>query len=100
MGGLIGTVLTGIFTTSFISQFDETTTLGGVVDGKGLQLGYQLVAVAVIPLYSFSVSYLILTLMELCGLELRSNEQDELDGIDIGEMGEIAYDMVPLGDKV
>jgi ammonium transporter, Amt family len=101
VGGFVGTILTGFFSTQWVSSLDGTVTLGGVVDGQGLQLGYQIVAAIVIPAYSFVVTYGILVLIEdVLKISLRPSEDDELDGVDICDMGEIAYDLIPQEDKV
>jgi Amt family ammonium transporter len=100
VGGFVGTILTGFFATSWVTAFDGTSTLGGVVDGQGLQLGYQLVTVTVIPIYTLVVTYLILHVIEnVMNIPLRPSEDDELDGVDICDMGEIAYDLIPQEDK-
>lgn len=96
----MGTILTGIFSTYWITDLDGTATLGGVVDGKGVQLGYQIVTAIAVPAYTFVVTYGILVLIEdVMKIPLRPSEDDELDGIDICDMGEIAYDMIPQQEQ-
>merc|ERR1712169_65139 len=64
-------------------------------------MGYQLADSFCGGLYSFSVTCLILFIMNLIpGLRLRVSEEAEVLGIDDAEIGEFAYDYVELTREV
>lgn len=93
VGGAVGNILTGIFAQKSIAALDGITTInGGWLDGHWIQLGYQLADSLSGSSYSFVVTYIILTIMnKIPGLELRSDHDAELKGLDEAEMGELAY---------
>ena len=87
VGGIVGTILIGIFATS--------TAPGGVqglLYGGGLnQLWRQLVGAGVVLTYSFTLTYLIgLILHKTIGL--RIDHDDEIAGIDVTSHAESAYE--------
>ncbi|KAJ3135185.1 hypothetical protein HK101_004267 [Irineochytrium annulatum] len=96
VGGFLGNILTGIFAQRWVAGLDETGTMaGGWVDGNFKQVGYQLAGSSAIAAYSFVGSFLILSVINLIpGLHLRPTEDEEILGGDLGEMGEVAYELV------
>ncbi|KAJ1548554.1 hypothetical protein HK405_002703, partial [Cladochytrium tenue] len=75
----------------------DTSTVfpGGAVDGHAVQIGWQLAGSCAIAGYSFVGSFILLFLINLIpGLKLRVPEDDEILGGDLGEMGEVAYELV------
>jgi Amt family ammonium transporter len=74
IGGILGAILTGAFASKEISG----------VDGSVLT---QLLGVSVTVLYGFSVSYILLKLIDLT-LGLRVSEEQEREGLDISLHGE------------
>lgn len=69
----------------------------GWVNGHWVQLGNQLAGVCAIFSYSFTLSCIILFLMNLIpGLSLRINVEDEDVGVDDCQLGEFAYDYVEM----
>ncbi|MGA8988242.1 ammonium transporter [Aeromicrobium sp.] len=91
VGGLVGTLLIGLLATG-----TNVEALGfgspGLFYGGGLdQLGRQVVAVAVVLLYSFGVTYAIGTVIQRT-IGFRVTEEDEVTGIDQVEHLETAYD--------
>ncbi|KAJ3058791.1 hypothetical protein HK102_010315 [Quaeritorhiza haematococci] len=100
VGGFYGAVITGVFAQKWVGLLDGTAINGGWVDGNFIQVGYQLAGAVAIAAWSFIVSYLILTLINFVpGLRLRASEEDELKGGDLGEMGEVAYELVPSSES-
>ncbi|KAA8914587.1 methylammonium permease 3 [Sphaerosporella brunnea] len=86
IGGIIGSILTGIFSTSSISMLDGVTAAPGGIDGNGLQIALQLADVISISAYSFTVSAIILfTMKYIPGLNLRVDEDVEIRGLDSHE---------------
>jgi Amt family ammonium transporter len=96
IGGFYGNVLTGVFASKWVASLDATTTvMGGWIEGNFKQILYQLGGSSVIAAYSFVLSFVILyTINKIPGLHLRPLEDDELLGGDLGEMGEVAYELV------
>lgn len=69
----------------------------GWVNGHWVQLGNQLAGICAIFGYSFTLSCIILFLMNLVpGLSLRVNAEDEDVGVDDCQLGEFAYDYVEM----
>ncbi|KAI9090197.1 ammonium transporter AmtB-like domain-containing protein [Phlyctochytrium arcticum] len=95
VGGLVGDLLTGVFAQKWIAGLDGGAIDGGWIDGNFKQVGYQLAGSVTIAAYSFTLSCLILIIInKIPGLHLRPSETDELLGNDLGEMGEVAYEIV------
>ncbi|KAG1455716.1 hypothetical protein G6F46_001694 [Rhizopus delemar] len=94
IGGMVGGILTGVFAESSIAALDGSTAiLGGWMNRNWIQVGLQLVDVLVVAAWSFIVTYGILFLMNLIpGLSVRVDSESEIQGLDVAEIGEIAYD--------
>ena len=84
-GGIVGTVLVSFFASS---------ALGGTEEGLDVmgQLGAQLTAIIGTAVYTLIVSAIILKLVDVV-VGLRVNEEIEVNGLDLGEHGEVGYDM-------
>ncbi|KAI9480950.1 MAG: ammonium transporter AmtB-like domain-containing protein [Benjaminiella poitrasii] len=93
VGGYIGSLLTGIFAEAYIANLDGATVIaGGWMNHHWAQLGYQLAEATAGAAWSFVVTYLILFIMnKIPGLSLRVDREAELQGLDVAEIGEIAY---------
>ena len=86
VGGIIGTLLVGVF---------AATGLGGVgfsAGGMGRQLGVQALGVVVTVLWSGALSYLLLKGIDAV-LGLRVDAETETTGLDIGLHEERGYDL-------
>jgi Amt family ammonium transporter len=85
VGGVVGTVLTGVF---------ATTMLGGtgftVQQSMGAQVGVQALGVAVTIAWCGLVTWVLLKLLDVT-LGLRVNEESETQGLDLTEHGERGY---------
>jgi Amt family ammonium transporter len=92
VGGIIGTLLIGVFAERAMTGGTE-----GLLYGGGLaQLGKQLVAVVVVAVYAFGVTYGIgMALDKLMGF--RAGEEQEHTGLDLTVHAETAYDHGVLG---
>lgn len=87
VGGLAGTILIGFFATK-----GNTGGVGSVFYGGHFeQLGRQVVAAAVVLVYSFVLTYIIGKLIHVT-IGFRVSEEDEVTGIDQVEHLETAYD--------
>ena len=88
VGGVIGTVLIGLFSTS-----EGAGGIDGLFYGGGLgSLGDQALGVLVAITYS-GVLTAIIGLGIKYTMGLRLDEEDEVNGIDLAEHGETAYDL-------
>ncbi|MDQ0601845.1 ammonia channel protein AmtB [Streptomyces canus] len=92
VGGVIGTLLIGVFAVESMTGGTE-----GLLYGGGLaQLGKQLVAVVAVGTYAFVVTYGIARLIDRT-LGLRAGEEQEHTGLDLTVHAETAYDHGVLG---
>ena len=88
VGGIIGTVLIGVFSTS-----DGAGGVDGLLYGGGFgSLGAQALGVLVAVLYSGVLTTVIALAIKLT-IGLRLDEEDEVNGIDLAAHGESAYDL-------
>lgn len=92
VGGVIGTVLIGVFAVESMTGGAE-----GLLHGGGFaQLGKQLVAVVAVGAYAFLVTYGIGKLIDKV-LGFRADEEHEHTGLDLTVHAETAYDHGVLG---
>lgn len=97
VGGLVGSILTGLFASKQIATLDGSVIPGGAfIDGSWALLGYNVAGSFSILGYSFVGTMIILVVINMIpGLHFRVAESEELMGGDLGEMGEVAYEIVP-----
>ncbi len=96
IGGILGTLLIGLFATP-----DAPNGVAGAFYGGGLELlGIQALATVAVLVYSFVVTWVIAQVIQRT-IGLRIEQEDELRGIDIAAHSEFAYltdeDPVDLG---
>ncbi|KAF9179394.1 hypothetical protein BGZ51_006941 [Haplosporangium sp. Z 767] len=93
IGGIVGNILTGVFAQSWVAALDGVTVInGGWLDKNWIQVPYQLADSAAGLAWSFGVTYLILVIMnKIPGLNLRAKAANEHRGLDLAELGEMAY---------
>ncbi|MFD8724483.1 ammonium transporter [Streptomyces sp. NPDC059629] len=92
VGGVIGTLLIGLF-----AEKAMTGSAEGLFYGGGLaQLGKQTAAVVVVAVYAFAVTYGIGKLIDRT-LGFRADEDQEHTGLDLTVHAETAYDHGVLG---
>jgi len=88
VNGIWGTIAVGLFAQD---AFIPNTTGNGLLFGGGTKLLIsQLIGVAAVGAFTFVVSYL-LWLAVKATLGVRVSEQEEMEGLDLGEHGNIAY---------
>ena len=88
VGGIIGTVLIGVFSTS-----DGAGGVDGLLYGGGFgSLGDQTLGVLVAVAYSGILTAVIALAIKYT-IGLRLDEEDEVNGIDLAAHGESAYDL-------
>jgi Amt family ammonium transporter len=86
VGGIWGSIATGLFATAAVNG------VNGLLFGNAAQLVAQLLAVAVVALFAFFGSYLLLKLVNVFS-PLRVSPQAEDAGLDLSEHGEEAYQL-------
>ena len=88
VGGVVGTLLVGVFGSAAAPSGRD-----GLLYGGGFELlGVQAVAVVAVLGYSFVVTFLIvLALSRTIGL--RASQEAEVNGLDLAEHAEVAYDL-------
>ncbi|WRZ69930.1 ammonium transporter [Streptomyces sp. NBC_01257] len=92
VGGIVGTLLIGLFATAAMTGGAEGLLYGG---GFG-QLARQAVAVPAVAAYTFLMTYAIGKAVDRL-MGLRASEDDELTGLDQTVHAESAYDHGALG---
>ncbi|NEC90322.1 ammonium transporter [Streptomyces sp. SID12501] len=92
VGGVIGTLLIGVFAAESMTGGAEGLLYGG---GLG-QLGRQAVAVAAVGAYAFTVTYGIGKVIDRI-MGFRASEDEEHTGLDLTVHAETAYDHGVLG---
>ncbi|RKO94026.1 ammonium transporter 1 [Blyttiomyces helicus] len=92
ISGLTGTLLTGFFAQSFIVSLDTPSGPAGWLNRHWAQFGYQAAGASAAAAWSFTITYIILLVLDrIPGLKLRAEQKNELLGLDAAEIGESAY---------
>ena len=86
MGGVLGTLATGLFATKLVNPAGAD----GMFYGNPKQLAIQALAVAVVLAYSFVVTWGLLKILDKI-MGLRVSREDEVMGLDLSEHGEAGY---------
>jgi Amt family ammonium transporter len=94
VGGWIGSLWIGLFGTAGVNAIVTHKSLfyGGSLD----QLWRQFVATGTVTVFSFTVAFILASILKKVGLG-RVTEEAEVSGIDIADHGESAYDFTPTG---
>ncbi|KAJ2160086.1 ammonium transporter [Coemansia sp. RSA 552] len=92
VGGIVGNLLTGIFASKSVAALNGAEIDGGWIDHHWKQLGYQLAGSCAGAAWAFGITAIILYVFNIIpGLRLRIDEEGEISGTDITEMGEHGY---------
>jgi Amt family ammonium transporter len=86
VGGILGTILTGVFATRVINDVAKGQPVG-LVDGHGGQILTQLYGVAVIGAFSAIATWIILKIVDAL-VGLRVTRDEETEGLDTALHGE------------
>ncbi len=86
IGGVVGVLLIGLLATAVMTDGARGLFYGG---GLG-QLGKQALAMVVVGLYAFTVSYLLAALIERL-MGFRVSREEEVSGVDFSQHAETAY---------
>lgn len=87
IGGIIGSILTGVFATRFVSGADGVQ---GALYGDWHQLGVQLAATAISIVFSAAMTFILFKIVNAL-VGIRADKREEEEGLDIYEHGESAY---------
>jgi Amt family ammonium transporter len=88
VGGTIGTLMAGLFASVAINAAGAN----GLLYGNAKQFLIQAAAVALVALYSFVVSFVILKALDAT-MGLRVDAEQETEGLDISQHGEAGYSL-------
>jgi len=88
VGGIIGTLATGLFAQSMINPSGGN----GLFFGSHQLLIHEITAILVTAVYSFAVTVVLLKIIEKI-IGLRVNEESEVNGLDISQHGESGYSL-------
>ena len=95
-GGTIGALLTGVFATRAINPvFHDAQGRPlpvGLLDGHAAQIGYQLVGIAMAWVFALVGTIVLLKITDLV-VGVRASEAQEIEGLDLTEHGEEAYNL-------
>ena len=86
VGGILGTILTGVFATRLINDVAKVQPVG-LVDGHGGQILTQLYGVAVVGAFSAIATWIILKIVDAL-VGLRVTRDEETEGLDTALHGE------------
>ena len=84
VGGIIGSILTGVFSSTNYGEFD------GLIYGGASFFGKQVVAVLAVIAFSFCATWVLAKVLDMT-IGLRASAEDEIIGLDIAQHGEDAY---------
>jgi Amt family ammonium transporter len=87
VGGIVGTLLAGVFATAALSAGPDLPGVSGLLEGNPKQLGIQAIGVAVTLVWCLVGTWVCLKIVAvLCGL--RVDDQQEREGLDLSLHGE------------
>ncbi len=91
-GGTIGALLTGLFAQAVFNPIFGEGKPVGALDGRWVQVGYQFVGVLFAWVFALVGTIVILKIVDAV-TGVRVKEEHEVEGLDISQHGEEAYNM-------
>jgi ammonium transporter, Amt family len=91
-GGTIGALLTGVFAQQLINPIFGPGKPVGALDGHWAQIGNQLVGVLIAWGFALVGTFILLKITDLI-IGIRVSETEEVEGLDITQHGEEAYNL-------
>lgn len=91
VGGILGTLMAGIFASTGLGVFSGQGLAEGV-NSIGSQLGVQVIGILSIVAYTAILTLVILKIVDLL-VGLRITEEDEIEGLDLTQHEERGYDL-------
>ena len=86
VGGLIGSLLLGVFASKAVNPGGAD----GLLAGSAAQLISQIMGVVVVGVYAFVVSWILIKVLHVT-MGMRMTEENEVQGMDYTEHSETAY---------
>jgi Amt family ammonium transporter len=86
VGGILGTILTGVFATKLINDVNKGQAVG-LIDGNGGQVLTQLYGVLAVGAFSAAATWIILKIVDVM-IGLRVTRDEETEGLDTALHGE------------
>jgi Amt family ammonium transporter len=86
VGGTFGALATGLFASKAINAGGAD----GLFNGNASLVGTQLISVGTVILYAFTVSWVLLKILDKA-FGLRVSHENELEGLDLSQHGESGY---------
>jgi Amt family ammonium transporter len=86
VGGIVGTILAGVFATKLINDVNKGQPVG-LVDGNGAQVLTQLYGVVAVTLFCGVATWIILKIVDAM-VGLRATRDEETEGLDTALHGE------------
>lgn len=100
VGGLVGTILIGLFATDQNGGWYVPGAANGLLYGGGVgQLATQVIVALCAVLFS-GLATLVIALVLKATIGLRATEEDEVAGLDLTTHGETAYESLGAGARV
>ena len=100
VGGLVGTILIGLFATDANSTWYPDGALNGLFYGGGVtQLATQTIVALAAVLFSFTATYVIALILKAT-IGLRVSDEAEVGGVDLALHAETAYETLGVGARV
>ncbi|MGH9038597.1 MAG: ammonium transporter [Acidimicrobiia bacterium] len=96
VGGIVGSLLLGLFADEAVNAVVTSDTQGLLVGGNATLLGYQLVAVLATVVWSGAISFILAKVIKAT-IGLRCDEDEENSGLDTSQHAETAYSYGELG---
>lgn len=90
VGGMLGTLLAGIFASPALGVFSGYGFAQGI-QTMGAQVGVQLIGITAVLLYTAIVTWIILMIVKMW-IGLRVSSEEEMQGLDITQHEERGYD--------
>jgi ammonium transporter, Amt family len=87
IGGLLGTLLAGVFATAALSVTPEAAGTAGLLEGNPRQLWVQVIGAGVTIAWSGITTLILLKLVGLF-VPLRVSDEEERAGLDLRQHGE------------
>ena len=89
VGGILGTLLVGIFASTELGIFSGQGFAKGVISMEQ-QLGIQFIGVMSVLIYTAIITFIILKIVDIT-IGLRVTKEDEIEGLDIALHEERGY---------
>jgi Amt family ammonium transporter len=89
--GVFGTIAVGLFADPTVAPSAAVAKPGLLLGGGMAQLGPQLLGVVVVGAAVFALSLVFWSVTKILANGIRVTEEEEIEGLDIGEHGNVAY---------